>query len=167
MTFGSSWAQGSLSLSSRGASVLGESMLGGGRHRPYSGESPGGRAWGALSPVRASAFLPSMARHSIVSKPLRICDQRVGRRRGPLDGCGWRNLLFFTAPTAYVEIPRPVIEPTLQLQPAPQLRQHQILHWLCHTGTSCLFLNIDVHRSGETSCTLPLSSCLPASNSNK
>ena len=67
----------------------------------------------------------------------------------------------------HMEDPGSGIKLVMQLQPAPQLRQHQILHWLCHTGTSCLFLNIDVHRSGETSCTLPLSSCLPASNSNK
>ena len=54
--------------------------------------------------------------------------------RFPYDyGCVWSHLWP-------VEIPGPGIESELQLQPTPQLGQHQILNLLCHSRNSWVSL---------------------------
>ena len=46
----------------------------------------------------------------------------------------FKKFLLLATPW-HVKVPRPRIEPALQLQPAPQLQQHWILNQLHHKGT--------------------------------
>ena len=59
---------------------------------------------------------------------------------------GWPHLQHM------MEIPRPGIEPELQLQPMPQLWQCQILRLLCHRGNSAAGLLNAVPALILTSC---------------